>query len=364
MIGLLPPALAVCALLYASYHYYPPLGARQRAVRKARHKRSKNYSGRAFVNYLPTPMGMGTGGMRSMLRDQLRTAPLRKPTAALTPATPRFTAAPAGNARVTWLGHSAILVNMHHKNILLDPMFSKRASPFQWAGPKRFAGARVLGVADLPVIDAVVISHDHYDHLDYHSIKQLATRVKHFFVPLGVGAHLERWGVPVAHITELDWWESYILDDITFTCTPSRHFSGRTLTDRFHTLWASWVVDDGSTRLFFSGDTGYGPHFTQIGKKYGPFDLALLECGQYDHRWPNIHMQPEQTALAAADLRAKRMLPIHWGAFQLAFHDWTDSVERVLLATKDSNTSVATPQLGETFVVKGTTYPHDLWWRM
>lgn len=366
MTGFLPAALAICLLFYFSYRYYPPLGGRQGKTRKKRAAQSANYDGkkRKYINYLPTPMGMDATAIKSMLRDQFKHVPTRRPATALQPASPVLDAgALPKDANITWLGHSSILAALHGKRILFDPIFSKSASPFQFTGPKRFAGSKVVGVEDLPPLDAVVVSHDHYDHLDYHTIKKLAATVPRFFVPLGVGAHLERWGIDVTCITELDWWESYKLDGITFTCTPSRHFSGRRLGDRFDTLWGSWVVDDGDTRLFFSGDTGYGPHFKQIGKRFKSFDIALLECGQYDKRWPNIHMQPEQTALACADLRAARMLPIHWGAFQLAFHDWTDSVQRVLRAAEGTGFDVVTPRLGETFAVKGVSYPHDAWWR-
>ena len=184
-----------------------------------------------------------------------------------------------------------------------------------------------------------------------------------FYVPIGLGAHLQRWGVKKTQITELDWWDKRTLDGFTFVCTPSRHFSGRTLTDRFATLWASWVIDTGDHRLFFSGDSGYGPHFAQIGKEYGPFDMTLLECGQYDRRWPNIHMTPEQTVEAHKDLRGKRMIPMHWGAFVLALHSWTEPVERVLKAAKKEHVHIVTPKIGEPVIVGSALYPAAQWWR-
>jgi L-ascorbate metabolism protein UlaG (beta-lactamase superfamily) len=361
MVLLFSAAFAAGVALYAFYRYYPPFGGRLDKVRKARARSSVNYARRKFINYMPTDMDMGAAAVRTILRDQFHRAPHRKPARPLEPRLPLHPVA-TQDVHVTWLGHSAVLVHMRGKNLLLDPMLGKTASPFPSVGPRRFKGAATT-IDDLPQIDVVLISHDHYDHLDYSSIKKLKHKANQFFVPLGVGAHLERWGVDAKRITELDWWEEVVLDDLKFICTPSRHFSGRTLTDRFKTLWASWVIDGGDTRLFFSGDTGYGPHFKKIGQKYGPFDLTMMECGQYDRRWANIHMMPEQTAAAHADLRGKLMLPMHWGTFRLAFHDWTDSVERVLTAAGKIGARVATPRIGETFVATSSAYPTSAWWK-
>jgi L-ascorbate metabolism protein UlaG (beta-lactamase superfamily) len=252
---------------------------------------------------------------------------------------------------------------MQSKNILLDPMFSKSPSPFQAIGPQRFSDSLPATINELPPIDAILISHDHYDHLDYASIKQLAGKTTMFFVPIGLGAHLKKWGVQQKQITELDWWEERDFDGFTFTCTPSRHFSGRTLSDRFATLWCSWVIRANNTKIFFSGDTGYGPHFKQIGETFGPFDLTLLECGQYDALWPNVHMTPEQTMQAHIELGGKRMIPMHWGAFVLAFHSWTDPVERVLAAGKKVSATIITPKIGEVVPFKAKSYPTKAWWK-
>lgn len=364
MTALLSAALFLSVGLHIFYRYYPPFGGRMTKAGRQRAARSVNYAKGKFVNYMPTSMDMGAAAMRTIMRDQLRRAPRRKPARPIQPAAPhQVHAAPASKARVTWLGHSAVLVRIQGKHLLLDPMLSRTASPFPSLGPRRFKGTLPLGIDALPPIDAVLISHDHYDHLDYASVKKLKRKVARFFVPLGVGAHLERWGVDKKRITELDWWEECTFDGLKLACTPARHFSGRTLTDRFKTLWGSWAIDSGDTRLYFSGDTGYGPHFKKIGKKYGPFDLTMMECGQYDERWPSIHMLPEQTVRAHADLRGKQMLPMHWGVFRLAFHDWTDSIERVLKAAGRHNAKVVTPQIGETFSVKGAQYPRQAWWK-
>jgi L-ascorbate metabolism protein UlaG (beta-lactamase superfamily) len=310
-------------------------------------------------------MGIQKGELRSMMRDEIR---MRSHQAARPPRPLRITAVnapdnlPGQPAQVTWLGHSTMLLYIHGKTLLCDPVFNKMASPFSFIGPKRFAAKNPVTVEDLPPVDAVCISHDHYDHLDHQTIKKLKRAARHFFVPLGVGAHLERWGVAPARITELDWWEETTFEGLKLACTPSRHFSGRTLTDRFKTLWASWVISDGKTNVYFSGDTGYGAHFKKIGKKYGPFDLTMLECGQYDTRWPNVHMTPEQTATAHLDLHGKRMLPMHWGAFRLAFHTWTEPVERVLVAAAANGSHVVTPRLGETMDIIAKAYPTAQWW--
>ncbi len=268
----------------------------------------------------------------------------------------------ADKPQLVWLGHSASLIRVQNKTLLLDPMLSKTASPFQSVGPKRFSKPPI-SAEELPHIDAVLISHDHYDHLDHATIKKLRGKTTKFFVPLGVAAHLQTWGVKKTQIVELDWWDAAAFEGLNLVCTPARHFSGRSLNDRYKTLWCSWVIESAQAKLFFSGDTGYGPHFKQIGKKYGPFDLTLLECGQYDKRWPNIHMQPEQTFAAYQDLRGKRLLPLHWGAFSLALHSWIDSVERVRKAAQPFGAEVMTPRIGEIVPIRSRTYPKSAWWK-
>jgi L-ascorbate metabolism protein UlaG (beta-lactamase superfamily) len=309
-------------------------------------------------------MEMRTRDTLAIIHAMLRGDPLRQPAKRLTPERVDMDALLAANQpQLVWFGHSASLIRLQGKTLLLDPMLSKAASPIPFAGPKRFSTHPPITPEELPHIDAVLISHDHYDHLDYPTIKKLRQKTTKFFVPLGVAAHLRTWGVREEQIVELDWWDKANFEGLTFVCTPSRHFSGRTLTDRFKTLWCSWVITTPDTKLFFSGDTGYGPHFKEIGKKYGPFDLTLLECGQYDERWANIHMQPEQTFAAHQDLGGKRLFPLHWGAFVLALHPWTDSVERLKKAAAPSHTQVMTPRIGEIVSIKSKHYPQTEWWK-
>lgn len=267
------------------------------------------------------------------------------------------------DVKICWLGHSTFLIEIDGKIILTDPVFSKRVSPFSFVGTDAFIYSENYSLDNLPPIDLVLISHDHYDHLDYQTIKKLKDSQVPFVTALGVGAHLEYWGISPERITELDWWEDFQLSEkIKLTATPARHFSGRGLTDRFSTLWASWVIAGPQQRLFFGADSGYFPGFKTIGEKYGPFDLAMLECGQYSQYWPFIHMSPEETFAAANDLNAKSLMPIHWGKYKLSIHPWTEPVERLLSAAREKELTVTTPKIGQVFNLQ-SPLPKEMWWR-
>ncbi|MBH8568650.1 MBL fold metallo-hydrolase [Microvirga sp. STS02] len=239
---------------------------------------------------------------------------------------------PADALRATWLGHSTMLLEIDGRRFLTDPVWSERVSPSQLMGPKRFF-APPLPLDKLPKLDAVILSHDHYDHLDSAAIRVLGRTGVPFFCPLGVGAHLRRWGVPAAHITELNWWETAVLgDDFTLAATPARHFSGRGLT-RNDTLWASWCLLGPTHKVFFGGDSGpFDEGFRQIGEAYGPFDLTMLEIGASDPEWADIHMGPDHALEAHQLLGGGPLLPLHWGTFNLAFHAWQQPVQRLLEA--------------------------------
>lgn len=271
-------------------------------------------------------------------------------------------AAYTGPARLFWYGHSAFLLQIDNKNILLDPMFGDVASPFTWIGGHRFNKELPLEIAKLPKIDAIVFSHDHYDHLDYESVMKLKSKTEHYFVPLGVGEHLTTWGVSAEKITELDWWEIANFKDIKFILTPSQHFSGRRMDNRMSTLWGSWVIKSANANIFFSGDGGYNDSFKKIGEKYGPFDIALIECGQYNKMWANIHMMPEESAQAGVDVKAKKMIPIHWAGFKLALHSWRDPIIRVLKKSKELGLPLVTPQIGEEVIIKDSVKVYKNWW--
>jgi len=263
---------------------------------------------------------------------------------------------------VTWFGHSSLLLQMHGMNILIDPVFSSHASPFSFFGAAKFNSINVP-VNKLPNIDILVITHDHFDHLDYQTIKQLNHKVKTYIVPLGVECHLKRWGINQDKIISLAWWQSVDIQGLQITCTPARHNSSRNfLLDSYKTLWASFVFIDDKYKVFESGDTGFDSHFQAIHEKFGTFDLAILECGQYNTRWISTHMTPKESVKAGQILNAGVVLPIHWGAFSLAQHPWDDSIERFVFNAKKENISYTTPMIGETIDYE-KYLPTLSWWK-
>ena len=256
----------------------------------------------------------------------------------------------APNHSVYRLGHSTLLLKLRDRFWITDPVFAERASPVQWAGPKRFHQPPI-SLDQLPPIEAVILSHDHYDHLDYHAVRKLADKAKYFLTPLGVGDTLINWGIDASKIRQLDWWQGTEVEGIQFVATPSQHFSGRGLFDGNSTLWASWVMIDGDTRIFFSDDSEYFDGFKRIGEQYGPFDLTLMETGAYNVDWPHVHMQPEQTLQAHLDLKGRWLLPIHNGTFDLSMHAWYEPFDRILALAWERNVSITTPRMGEAFNV-------------
>jgi L-ascorbate metabolism protein UlaG (beta-lactamase superfamily) len=259
------------------------------------------------------------------------------------------------------LGHSTMLIKLRGGYWLTDPVFAERASPFQWMGPKRFHQPPIA-LHELPPIRGVILSHDHYDHLDRQTIQHLADRADVFLTPLGVGDRLIEWGIDASKVKQLDWWQSVQIDGLRMTATPAQHFSGRTPFDSNSTLWASWVIIDDQLRVFFSGDTGYFGGFKTIGERLGPFDVTLMETGAYDAQWPYVHMLPEQTVQAHIDLRGRWLMPIHNGTFDLAMHAWQEPFERVLALAADQDIPLATPRMGERLDLAS---PHtgERWWR-
>lgn len=268
---------------------------------------------------------------------------------------------PSDDVKVIWFGHSTVLLNIDGKIVLVDPVFSGSgsASPFSFM-MKRFQ-APVMELSELPPVDYIVISHDHYDHLDMESIKFFKEKKTLFLAPLGVGSHLIGWGIDSKRITELDWWQTHQQDGIEFTATPAQHFSGRVGFHDNSTLWASWVLKTEKHNIYFSGDSGYDVHFKEIGDKYGPFDLAFIENGQYNVKWKEVHMLPEETLKAFYDLKAKRLFPIHWGMFELAFHSWYEPIQKISEMTWDKGVKLVSPKLGE-LVQINNNYKNHFWW--
>ncbi|GAA2769088.1 MBL fold metallo-hydrolase [Streptomyces indiaensis] len=273
---------------------------------------------------------------------------------------------PVTGLRLTWMGHSSVLAEIDGRRVLFDPVWGERCSPFSFAGPKRLHPVP-LPLAALGPVDVVVISHDHYDHLDMPTIKALAGTDTLFAVPLGVGAHLEHWGVSAGRLRELDWHESTGIGGLTLTATPARHFCGRGLRNTQHTLWASWVVTSEEHRIYHSGDTGYFDGFKEIGAEHGPFDATMIQIGAYSDFWPDIHMTPEEGMRAHLDLQGGPqhgpMLPIHWATFNLATHPWADPGEGTLAAARARGAGVALPRPGEPFEPTAETVPSEPWWR-
>lgn len=259
------------------------------------------------------------------------------------------------------LGHSTLLLKLAGSWWLTDPVFSERASPLPFAGPKRFH-APPVALADLPPIRGVILSHDHYDHLDRAAIKALVPLVELFLAPLGVGDRLLAWGVPPGKVRQLDWWQGIEAGGLRLTATPAQHFSGRGLHDGNRTLWCSWVIESAELKLFFSGDSGYFDGFAEIGRRYGPFDLTMLETGAYNEHWPYVHMHPQQTLQAHRDLGGRWLLPIHNGTFDLAMHAWYEPFERILELATEHGVRVSTPMMGERIDLQA---PHAgrRWWR-
>lgn len=273
---------------------------------------------------------------------------------------------PDDKTSVIRLGHSTLIIKIEGQYWLIDPVFSERASPFSFIGPKRFHQPPIK-IENLPEIEGVIISHNHYDHMDEFSIKKLKNKVKHFYMPLGNAAQIITWGIDSNHISELDWWQEIQVGPVMIAATPAQHFSGRGLGDRDKALWASWVIKSESSSIFYSGDSGYFDGFKAIGEKYGPFDITMLETGAYDEEWPEVHMTPQESSQAHKDLKGKKFLPVHNGTFDLAFHSWTDPFEQLVNIANQEWIDLLTPKMGQTVILEeeeSVDKARDLfWWR-
>ncbi len=352
-------AAGAAAAAWAARDLPRQMGAKAKGDRLARMQASPQYAAGKFHNPVPSssvPAGSMPGLLAATLRDRDRRHP-RLPIPLVT--TPP--ANDAGGLHVTWYGHSSALIEIEGRRVLVDPVWSERCSPTRLGGPKRLHEMPVA-LRDLPPLDAVLISHDHYDHLDMPTIQNLADlQAAPFLVPLGVGAHLERWGVPATRIIELDWNERHTAGGLEFVATAARHFSGRGFT-RDETLWTSWVINGPARKVFYSGDTGYFPGFADVGAEHGPFDVTLVQIGAYGDAWPDIHMVPEDGVSAHVDVRGGLMIPVHWCTFNLALHDWAEPADRTWQEAKARGVQLAVPRPGERVDVDNPPAV-DGWWQ-
>lgn len=342
------------------------MGKLPQGARLERMRASARWAGERFRNVHPIQPGLrDPNAAMPTLREFLCGGERRIPPAPLPSHDPReaWSRPPASGLRATWLGHSTVLLEIEGVRVLTDPVWGPRASPLRLVGPKRFQPVPVP-LRALPPLDLVVISHDHYDHLDYPTIRQLRRGEAPFVTSLGVGAHLEAWGVRPEKIIELDWWESYSLpgSELTVTAAPSQHFSGRTPKSRNSTLWSSLVIRSKRQAVFFSGDTGLTQEYRTIRERLGPFDLAMLEVGAFHPAWGDMHLGPEHALEALALLGGAPFLPIHWGTFALAMHAWDEPAEVLLQSAPRANAPLLMPRLGEP-VEPARGVPLEPWWR-
>lgn len=356
--------MLVAAVGSLSYFLSPGFGRAPQGERLAAFARSAQYHDGQFHNAEPTPMLTGEKGRIALLWEfvtQKRTH--LRPQSALPVEPTRLAQLDVREDAVVWLGHSSWYIQLAGKRILIDPVFSNYAAPFSFLN-KAFVGAYPWRAEDMPPIDYLIISHDHYDHLDYATVRALLPKVRQALVPLGVGAHLEYWGMDAQKIVESDWYQAWpVSEALTIHVLPARHFSGRGLKTN-PTLWASFLFVTPERKIYYSGDSGYGPHFKAIGERFGPIDIAIMENGQYDPDWKYIHMHPHEAAQGAVDLNARAVIPGHAGRFVLAKHSWNEPWQRLVQASRDKPYTLLTPIMGEVVSPAHLTPNTGVWWEM
>lgn len=346
------------------YFYFsknPQFGGKLDKGELRRLEKSNHWKRGKFQNISKTTMDVNLKTLPGLLKENVKGRSSREPQVELKVhkfLSDRFQS--DGEPKFVWYGHSVLLLQLSNRNLLIDPMFGPDASPIGPVRTRRFSKNSLKLIDDLPKIDMVLLTHDHYDHLDFKSIRKLKTKVNRFLVPLGVGRHLEHWGIKKEVITEFDWWQSLTEENINFTFTPSRHFSGRGPFDRAKSLWGGWVISDDKHNIYWSGDGGYDNHFKEVGDKLGPFDWGFMECGQYNYRWHQIHMYPEEAVQAAIDAKVNYAIPVHWGAFSLALHHWKDPIDRFVKESALKEQNIITPELGE--IIGMHSFNSNPWW--
>lgn len=322
-------------------------------------KHSINFKNGVFTNQSPTSVMREGASYLELLKDFINKPKNNTPSKPIEVVETDLKNLCTKEPIIIWFGHSTYLLCVDGKKILVDPVFHN-AFPIP-IFVKPYPYTYQYRIEDFPVIDVVLISHDHYDHLDEKAIKELIPKTKHFITSLGVDAHLKHWGIPAERISVLDWEQSVSIDGFKFTAAPARHFSGRKF-NRGNTLWSSFILKTIHQQIYLGGDSGYDSHFKKIGDEYGAFDLVILECGQYGKDWPNIHMLPEEMIKAATELNTKKLIPVHWGKFSLALHPWTEPIERALIAAKNTEIEVLTPKIGEVLAFDEANRTEE-WWK-
>ena len=338
-------------------------GAKPTPEQEANYSKSPQWQNGSFQNAEETSMNINIWSMPKLLYKQFIDKKDREPKKPLAMAKFDKEAFLADDApfKYVWYGHSVVLIRMNGKTILIDPMMGPNAAPISPMTVKRYSENTLDIIDEWPEIDLVLQTHDHYDHLDLASMEKLIPKVKQFYVAMGCKRHLSFWGADESKIKEFDWWDFDQFEGISFTFTPTRHFSGRGLKDRAKSLWGGWALRNKDVNIYFSGDGGYGRHFKDVGRKLGPFDFAFMECGQYNENWHMIHMFPEESVKAATEAKVKKATPVHWAGFSLAQHSWTDPADRFVKAANSDGLSTVYPELGKVYTLEDNC--EKLWWQ-
>ena len=355
--------LLIAVVLFVTTDGLSNFGANPSGASLERMKKSPHFDGKKFKNPIATDMTPSFRRTADMTFRWVKGKEVRRPHKEIPVVKlekSSFDPGPPDGLRITWMGHSTVLIEIDGKRILTDPVWGKRSSPSSIAGPKRFHPPPIP-LEELPPLDAVVISHDHFDHLEKKSVLALAQTGVRFFMPLGVGSHLEKWGVDPAQFVELDWWDQSSVDDLQLVATPARHFSGRNPFSMNRTLWASFAIIGPKHRVYFSGDTGAFPGFAEIGDKYGPFDVTLIKIAAYDRTWPDIHLNPQQAVEAHLALKGDLLMPIHFGTFNLALHNWNEPPAWLEKSAGKKSVRLAIPRPGQ-MVDPANPPPVERWW--
>lgn len=343
--------------------FFKQFGGKVTKALETRYQQSPNWQNGSFQNLEETEVMMSLPSIMGVIYKQLASNINKAPTPPIPilPFDKTAFLAPSDKAKFIWYGHSVVAMHIQEMTFLIDPMLGPDTTPIAPIANKRFSENTLPIIDDLPEIDLILLTHDHYDHLDYASIQKLKHKTKLFFVALGLKRHLVSWGVKPDLIVEFDWWDTKKINNIEITFTPTRHFSGRGLTDRQKCLWGGWVFKTISENIWFSGDGGYGQHFKTIGERLGPFDFAFMECGQYNDAWRPIHLFPDESVQAAIDAKVKKAMPVHWAGFSLSFqHTWSEPADQFAIAATDKKLPFILPALGQQFDL--TYNESKQWW--